>query len=65
MVGKAFDLVKATWKALTFIGGVEDDILTVVYTWREDRRRLISARKANKRERDAYRAEITEQADRS
>lgn len=39
------------------VGAVEDHILTVVYTWREDRRRIISARKANRRERNAYGAQ--------
>ena len=32
----------------------------VVYTWRADRRRIISARRANRRERDAYRTAIPE-----
>jgi uncharacterized DUF497 family protein len=42
-------------KRIWAIGRVEDDILFVVYTWRGDVRRIISARKANRRERDAYR----------
>lgn len=37
------------------IGRVKDDVLFVVYTWRGDTRRIVSARKANRRERDAYR----------
>ncbi|MDY6981033.1 MAG: BrnT family toxin [Pseudomonadota bacterium] len=38
------------------VGREGGDILTVVYTWRDDRRRIISARKASKRERDVYRS---------
>lgn len=37
------------------IGQVNEDILFVVYTWRGAVRRIISARLANRRERDAYR----------
>jgi uncharacterized DUF497 family protein len=37
------------------IGQVEEDILFVVYTWRGSARRIIPARLANRRERDAYR----------
>lgn len=37
------------------LGRVADDILFVVYTWRADVRRIISARLANRRERDDYR----------
>lgn len=37
------------------IGRVEKDILVVVYTWRGIVRRIISARRANRRERDVYR----------
>ncbi len=37
------------------IGQVEEDILVVVYTWRGAARRIISARLASQRERDAYR----------
>ncbi len=40
---------------LVAIGAVEAAILVVVYTWREGRRRIISARRANRRERHAYR----------
>ena len=36
------------------IGRVEGVTLTVVYTARADARRIVSARRANKRERDAY-----------
>ncbi|MBI4967840.1 MAG: BrnT family toxin [Rhodospirillales bacterium] len=36
------------------IGQVEDQILCVVYTWRGIRRRIISARSANRKERDLY-----------
>ena len=41
------------WKA---IGMVEGRELAVVYTWREGRRRIISARRAKRNEREAYRA---------
>lgn len=41
-------------KRLQVIGQV-DDILFVVFTWRGDVRRIISARLANRRERDACR----------
>ncbi|MBM3566384.1 MAG: BrnT family toxin [Alphaproteobacteria bacterium] len=37
------------------IGRIEGDFFFVVYTWRNGVRRIISARKANRRERDAYR----------
>jgi uncharacterized DUF497 family protein len=37
------------------IGQVDEDVLFVVYTWRGAVRRIISARLANRRERDAYR----------
>jgi uncharacterized DUF497 family protein len=34
---------------------VGDDVLFVVYTWRNGVRRIISARMANRRERNVYR----------
>lgn len=37
------------------IGQADEDVLFVVYTWRGAVRRIISARLANRRERDAYR----------
>jgi uncharacterized protein len=37
------------------IGTVENLLLTVVYTWRGDRRRIISARIADRKERHDYR----------
>ncbi len=37
------------------IGRAGGYILFIVYTWRVDVRRIISARKANRRERDVYR----------
>jgi len=40
------------------IGRIDVEIVVVVYTWREDRRRLISVRKADKHEREAYFAAI-------
>lgn len=42
-------------RRIQVIGCVENDILFVVYTWRGDTRRIVSARKANRRERDVYR----------
>lgn len=36
------------------IGEVEGALLFVVYTWRGYNRRIISARRASRRERDAY-----------
>ena len=38
-------------------GSVEGYVLTVVYTWRGERRRIISARPADRKERDEYRKE--------
>lgn len=38
------------------LGAVEGRVLVVVYTWREGRRRLISARKAKQEERARYAA---------
>ncbi len=37
------------------VGEIESEIFVVVYTWRGTRRRIISARRASRRERDAYR----------
>jgi uncharacterized protein len=37
------------------VGKVKKDFLFVVYTWRDNNRRIISARLANRRERSAYR----------
>jgi len=37
------------------IGEIEGEIFAVVYTWRGANRRIISARDANRRERNAYR----------
>mgnify|MGYP006435531697 FL=1 len=36
------------------LGKIDNQIHTVVYTWRGGRRRIISARKANQRERDVF-----------
>ncbi len=36
------------------IGRAGDDVLFVVYTWRGDVRRIISARRSDRRERNAY-----------
>lgn len=40
------------WKAIGSVEGVE---LAVVYLWRGERRRIISARRARRNERQAYR----------
>ena len=40
---------------LIAVGEVDGVILTVVYSWRGDRRRIISARRASRHERRAYR----------
>ncbi len=37
------------------IGKIDGEFFVVVYTWRGVNRRIISARHANRRERDAYR----------
>jgi uncharacterized protein len=37
------------------VGEIEGEVFVVVYTWRENRRRIISARRASRRERDEYR----------
>ncbi|HYZ43058.1 MAG TPA: BrnT family toxin [Stellaceae bacterium] len=41
-------------------GIAEGRLLVVVYTWRGERRRIISARKANSRERGRYEEEIAQ-----
>jgi hypothetical protein len=38
------------------IGEVDGEVIAVVYTWRGDTARIISARRASRRERGAYRA---------
>jgi hypothetical protein len=40
------------------LGAVEGRVFVVVYTWRNDRRRLISARKANTDERQIYKGAL-------
>ncbi len=40
------------------VGQIEIEFITVVYTWRGDNRRLISARKARKNEKENYENEI-------
>ena len=41
-------------------GEIEGQVLHVVSTWRDDRRRIISARRARRNERRAYYADIAE-----
>ena len=36
------------------LGPIDDEAFVVVYTWRDGRRRIISARRASRRERDVY-----------
>ena len=43
------------------LGEVRGRVIVVVYTWRGERRRIISARKAKKAEREAYYREIYSQ----
>jgi uncharacterized DUF497 family protein len=40
------------------IGRIEGVVFAVVYTWRNGQRRIISARRASRRERNAYRRTI-------
>ncbi len=40
-------------------GAVEDRILTVIFTWRGQARRIISARRANLREKKLFETEIS------
>jgi uncharacterized protein len=47
-------------KRILAIGQVDAEVLTVIYTRRGDRRRIISARPANRRERDGYRTAYPE-----
>ena len=42
-------------RRIVALGEVEGNVLAVVYTWREERRRIISALLANGRERNVYR----------
>jgi uncharacterized DUF497 family protein len=42
-------------------GVVNDHVLTVIYTWRGETRRIISARRANVREKDLFTAELSKQ----
>jgi uncharacterized protein len=42
-------------RRMVAIGEIEGEILFLVYTWRGTSRRIISARLASRRERDAYR----------
>ena len=44
------------------LGIVEELIFYVVYTWRGDRRRIISARKAGRRERERYHKSVIQRS---
>lgn len=46
------------------LGAIEGRVFVVIYTWRGDRRRLISARKANTDESKIYRATLARLAPR-
>jgi uncharacterized protein len=41
-------------RRLVATGKIGEDVFVIVYTWRGNRRRIISARPAKRRERDAY-----------
>ena len=43
-------------------GEVEAGVMQVVYTWRDNRRRIISARRARRNERGAYYAGVAQAA---
>jgi len=47
-------------KRFIAIGVAKEEVITVVYTWRGDAVRIISARKAGKDEREKYYKEIHE-----
>ncbi len=42
-------------RRLVSIGEIDGEVFAIVYTWRGANRRIISARRARRRERDAYR----------
>jgi uncharacterized DUF497 family protein len=42
-------------RRIAAIGRVGPDVLFIIYTWRGDARRILSARLASRKERDAYR----------
>jgi uncharacterized protein len=42
-------------RRIVSLGEIDGEIFSLVYTWRGSNRRIISARYANRRERDAYR----------
>ena len=42
-------------RRLVSIGEINGEVFAIVYTWRGASRRIISARRARRRERDAYR----------
>jgi uncharacterized protein len=41
-------------RRIVSVGQIEGDVFVVVYTWRGNHRRIISGRRASRRERDAY-----------
>jgi uncharacterized DUF497 family protein len=43
------------------LGLCNDRVLHVIYTWRQDRRRIISARRASRNERETYYAGVRRQ----
>jgi uncharacterized DUF497 family protein len=55
-VFEAFDTREYGEERLKAIGRDGDDVYIVVYTWREERRRIISAWKAGRNERRQYEA---------
>ena len=44
------------------LGKIEDLIFYVIYTWRGDRRRIISARRAGRHEREKYNESFVERS---
>jgi uncharacterized protein len=52
-----YEDVRGTYGERRFvsIGEIDSEIFAVVYTWRGETRRIIPARRAKRRERDAYR----------
>ncbi|MBI1320953.1 MAG: BrnT family toxin [Candidatus Hydrogenedens sp.] len=54
-VENVVELVSYDEVRIIAFGMIEGTVLAVVYTWRQTRRRIISARKAHKDERRTYR----------
>jgi uncharacterized protein len=48
-------------RRLRVLGAFENRVIHVVYTWRQQRRRIISARRASRNERETYYASLRRQ----